>query len=872
MPKNYKTYTSPGSFSQFQIKVPDQTAKIEREAKKQVSAAKENRAFQKESEELYLRTQRLVNSAEDASRETNFRMQTLERQSYKDALDRDYKIQLDNLDAENKANQTNLANSSALSQTAIKMVADYMEQQEQQNVAAAHDVISRTGVTMDQMLAFQKMDDNLTRSEFAAQDSIQEMFGPDADPRLMDGMFAVYQNRNTKRWIEHKQLFLNTLNGFPDYLNLRINQIQQETGQQITDFDSVLAQIKRDFMEANFVGNARPEVLAGAGVYAKLDELVNNRRNIFLRERRDLQKKEFSQDRQDAFAVAYAQEGEAGLIRWNSTNPSYQKRQDLVEYLTAKAKESGAYALDAGVIDGILDYPGGGSNGKTLRESFPSFATQLEEIEIQILNRQSQDQKREDDAVEREFNDLFTQEMNAAGADGELTAEEVRGIRDKLTLLPRFFGVSTDIVNDAMRYTSDAQKWKQTEENLNFLYSKGLLTLDDVRAGLFDINDPNKKRNYENLAKQSEQLNKDPITELNLSKIEAQVRGNPAVLASVAVHKNLNEINHTLAVNDFKQLYRQKVAQFAAIKDNTLDNARQQAFDAVSAEIKQTFEDTSKFNGDAFTKFLGTDPNQQQLQQLADAQKTGIAQQNQIRDVLYKHRKDPDKAYTQVAMLINHAEVEKAVTTFAERHWSMPPIIQYIGEVTNQNPLQVLKKIAPYIPNKDLQLKLDALNKEQKKNYSQYNITPYSPIRNRFRTAERTGRANVGDAKTGASAPLRPTMFKVVQYVSGDPAIRGIKTKRIIYDNGDGPRGHGTNYNHYEFATQDQAAAAKLLFEQNGYRVTSYLRPNDTGSAHSRGVAIDVAPPLDLPYTDEAEAEWSARANALIGFDPLENE
>ncbi len=119
-------------------------------------------------------------------------------------------------------------------------------------------------------------------------------------------------------------------------------------------------------------------------------------------------------------------------------------------------------------------------------------------------------------------------------------------------------------------------------------------------------------------------------------------------------------------------------------------------------------------------------------------------------------------------------------------------------------------------------------------------------------------------------------MFKVVQYVSGDPAIRGKSTadRRIVYDNGDGPRGHGgKNYhNHYEFATQEQAAAAKALFEQNGYRVTSYLRPYDSGSAHSRGVAIDVAPPPSLPYTDEAEAEWSARANALIGFDPLENE
>ncbi len=207
MPKNYKTYSKPGSFSEFQIKVPDQTAKIERQTKKRVQGLSRARQFQKENEDIYLRAQRLVNSAEDANRETNYKMQTLERQSYKDALDRDYKIRMDNLDAENQSRQTDLANISQFSQTAFNMVGQYLEEQEQKKIAAAHDVISRTGVTYDQMVAFQKMNDNLTRSEFAAQAIVQEMFGPDADPTLIDGMFAVYQNRNTKRWIEHKQLF-----------------------------------------------------------------------------------------------------------------------------------------------------------------------------------------------------------------------------------------------------------------------------------------------------------------------------------------------------------------------------------------------------------------------------------------------------------------------------------------------------------------------------------------------------------------------------------------------------------------------------------------------------------------------------------------
>ena len=86
MPKNYKTYSSPGSFSGFQIRVPDQTAKIEKQTQKQVRGVQRARQFAKENEEIYLRAQRLVNSAEDANRETNYRMQSLERQSYKDAL------------------------------------------------------------------------------------------------------------------------------------------------------------------------------------------------------------------------------------------------------------------------------------------------------------------------------------------------------------------------------------------------------------------------------------------------------------------------------------------------------------------------------------------------------------------------------------------------------------------------------------------------------------------------------------------------------------------------------------------------------------------------------------------------------------------
>ena len=106
--------------------------------------------------------------------------------------------------------------------------------------------------------------------------------------------------------------------------------------------------------------------------------------------------------------------------------------------------------------------------------------------------------------------------------------------------------------------------------------------------------------------------------------------------------------------------------------------------------------------------------------------------------------------------------------------------------------------------------------------------------------------------------------FEIRQIASTDPRYQGDDDPRTLYD----PAGHGGDnmHQHYEFATVRQAELAKALYERLGYRVTSYWRPHDHDSAHSHGVAIDVAPPLDLTRTDEAEMDWIDEANAVIGI------
>ena len=119
--------------------------------------------------------------------------------------------------------------------------------------------------------------------------------------------------------------------------------------------------------------------------------------------------------------------------------------------------------------------------------------------------------------------------------------------------------------------------------------------------------------------------------------------------------------------------------------------------------------------------------------------------------------------------------------------------------------------------------------------------------------------------RTSLNSPL--TMrgdFEIRQIVSTDRRYENDNDPRTLYD----PAGHGGDamHQHYEFATVRQAELAKALYERLGFRVTSHWRPNDHGSAHSHGVAIDVAPPLDLPRTAQAEQAWIDEANAVIGI------
>ena len=865
MSKKYRTYSRTGAFSDFQIKVPDQTEKFDRQTKQNIKGKEAAQRFLEGNREIYLAAQRLVNQAEDESRETNFNLQTKERQAYRDALERDYKTGLDNLDRENQASLTNLKNIQAFSTTATQVIGQYLEEEEKKKVAAAHDVILRAGVTYPQLVAFQKLNDNLDRSEFAAQDSIQQMFGPDADTTLIDAMYTVYQNRHTKRWQEHKQLLFNTLNKYPDFLHLKLDEIREKEGAEPTDFDAALSQIQREFVELNFLG-AKPEVLSGAGVYAELQTMTGKVRGQLLQNRRNAQAAEFKNDRITSFSNAYFQEGLAGLIKHNSTNPSYTKRMDLADMVDIHSQIVGNGYMGSGDIQDLIDYPMGGSNGQTLGDAFRDdpFIARLYAARDAALVAERKAREAEDMARQLEIDDFVANEANRLGADGELSSDDYDDVA--FALDRAFPGATSEVLDRLKRVTPDAQLQRLSKRYLDDLESKGLLTEAEANAGVYASQAEYDKRM--GAAKTQELLFGSKDTQLHIGKLRSTFEED-AIIQQFK-KDGLNEYNYQLALEDYISQYKTAVVKHSANQANTMNVAREKAFQEVRATM---VADMSKLSttGGAFKKFSQPDKTYT-AEELGRSAKAGDVQLKKIRGVITNKNLTEDQRFKTIAKMINGAELEKALTNYSNRNWTMPPIVKQIAQDMGRTDLFVLTQLAPNI-SKGATLAARGLNEEQRKVYGWFEASPYKPLRVNYPTSTRIGRANVGDTKAGNKAPIRPSMFKVVQYVSADPAIRGKDDGpggRIYYD----AVGHGGRHyhNHYEFESREQAARAKALFEAQGFRVTSYLRPEDKGSAHFHGVAIDVAPPLDLPYTDEAEARWSASANAVIGFTPLENE
>ena len=863
----YKSFAKQGSFSEYQLNVPDQTQKIKNAAAKKIKGMDTAQQFLEKSQRVYQEAQELSQQRETETREDNFQRLNEERENFKQALRRDYDTEIRNIDNQFRGKQNEYKAIAEFSQTAFKLAVDFKNQRDEAQRMAAHDVYLRTGATFQDALALQKLNDNLTRQEFAASKVVQDMLGSGQDPAMIDGLFQIYQNRNSKIWIESKAGLINSVNNFPIFADQKLQKILEDNGGTIPDIEGALAQIQRDFIEINYSKDKiRPEVLSEAGVYKSIRDTTNTLRTRLLANKRENNKAELKLSYQTAFADLIRTDGIVAAVRQNSVNPTKMQREAMFEAMVNGLNSTGDAHIPSGDILRALDMEGGGPNGQSLRQA---YAGTPELAKVDQALRQHRRQNYNDWVLGENIRKLHVEDTLRNEYDayiernGNFTEENYRELENRAVELGGA-GYSSKFLTSIKNTTDSAQFMEESMKRGYQMANMGDLTTEHVLTKMrftADSTGQQNRQKFLNLAAAQERLAKStPVgEEIDLLRA-AVIKSHPMVVQKYADgKKNLYSVGR--AQDAIENKFKTILAQIYESNPGVLEEAAiAKASEVAEKEIEKLAKTVDK-NG-VFTDF-GIP-----LAELAVVERARTASlriEKEIRNLKDKYTFDNADLAGQLIEVLGEKSLRKQIMMLNEGSFkNPPPSINYAARQYNVNPLDIYKLVAPKI-GEPLNLVEDVTS---------YFKPKYNYTRNAFpHISERIGRANIGDQGTGLNAPIRPSMFEVVQYVSGDPAIANTADGgRIVYDPRGGTRGHGgDNYhNHYEFATQEQAYKAIELFKAAGFKVTSHWRRHDTGSAHSRGVAVDVAPPVTLPRNPEAEAAWSARANAVIGFDPNE--
>jgi hypothetical protein len=849
----FKSFASQGSFRDYLLQAPDTTAKEQREISRVVGQKKENLAWRNEQENLYLQSQKIGYDLEKQSRDLNFKLETEARQARRDQLNQDYELQVQADQQRLAAQQQDLKNISQFSKTAFELGTQINNQITENQTKANATRAYAAGADFKTVAAIQSLTNNLTKAEFAQQDFIRDKL--EKSGGNLDAYWALYQNRNTRGFINNIAVAQNTAYAFDDAARIHIEKFKNANPSATVDEQLVAFKTFRDETVASFTdanGRALNPELLNSTVYPIIRNIETRILGEFNREKTVEQEGVRFTDVVRGLNVEFANKGAAGIAEWFRTDNSPQKRKDLIRWLNNNAAVFGPGGMTSDQIKSIMDYAYEGPNldkdGQPKRVSMmeqfkgTDFAGQLAEVykvrrkaEINQHNITEQEGRI---ALDNRLTELY----NKYAEDGSLTKDEYA----RLEAEADNFGIpgyESPILKEAYLQQDSVRTSEALSNILTAEYNAGTLTVERVNSikGLTG----QAKQNFLNLAAQQQKQRESPAYKTDVAAIKAAVSQDPRVKAAPVTGKENYSV--LLMQDRFVRQYKETLQ-----RTGSNDEAR-----AVTLAAIQTLLTNPK----SITKEgLYADVVQQEAQ-FATKGKGTLENYKEFVNVL----SDPDVRNnpTKLANTLGAATVYSA---YDDMQAGKPTsaIIKNGAALMGMAPIDFVNYLASGANDPNMKpITFDTQVEEIRKNMKPITRRLY----NVNRTNERVERANHINNGTVSSASTRGA-FNVVQYVANDPRFKDRTFGPIVYDE----HGHGgaNMHVHYEFATKEEALAAKALYESKGFRISSFMRPQDTGSAHSKGFAIDVAPPTTLPYNEQAELEWIRSANAVIGYDPTQ--
>lgn len=841
----FKSFAKQGSFRDQQIQLPDKTAKIKEETARTVRGMNTAQAFLEENQSIYLQAQKMVQGLEQANRDQNFQMETENRQAFRDQVNQDFQMQLEAEKAQFAADQKNLQSLTAFSQSAFKLYnqvnQNITEKQTKANAAKAY----AAGADFNTVVAIQALTNNLTKAEFGQQDFIRKKIEEGGN---LDAYYSLYQTRHTRGFINNIAVAQNTAYLFHGAAQQFIADFEKQNPGATLDQKKQAFQVFRNEFAGSFVSADDPTKALNADLLATQVFPIMQRAetqilNAFDSAYKKEQKETVFQDTIRTLNVDFENGGVPAIMKWLTTNPSTDKFKTLATWVTNRSKDTNSNVDWDETIEDILNFEYVGVNGNvtTLRTSRERAGTgevtALAEARNEYRRAKVGEYKLQETEQNLTVETQLVAKINEFVADGDGHLSEQERAELELIYQKATPGYNSKAWNEAQTMTLPARESAAQVARLTKLANQGSLTVAEVQSvGNYKI-----QQQFLSVAREQEKLKGGDDFKSYIEQLKTKVTSHPQIQhAPLAGVKNDTVVRRMhKAEQEFRKL----------VFENNVPPS--EAFGQVygKIDVEQKTEGGIDNNGN-YTSMLaeiksdvarGEEAVQFRLNFTTAAQSKGF-------------RTDPYKAVNAYGQdkfyedyyAMQRGEISERIK-FAAGRMFMSPVeaMNYFASGLDQPPIP-------------LNVQAESIRQNLKPITRRLYNAPYSTNAMRVR----------GNYINNKSLSTAPTRFDVVQYVSNDPRFKDRKFGPIVYDS----HGHGGDnmHVHYEFATQEEALAAKQLFESKGFRISSYMRPNDLDSAHSKGFAIDVAPPISLPTNEKAELEWIQSVNAVIGYDPTQ--
>lgn len=486
----FKSFAQSGSFRDYQLQAPDETAKIEKETQRTLRGRQRAQDFLEENNRIYLRAQQLAQGREAAQREQNFQLETENRQAYKDALRRDFEIETENDRAKAAEQKQTFKDLSAFSKTAFELYttvdANITKNQTKANAARAY----AAGANLETVAAIQSLGDNLTRAEFAQQDFIRQKLAEGSD---VEALFALYQNRSTRGFVNNIGVAQNTAYSETARIDLELvewskqnpnatpEQKRAYTTQLFREAAANVGVVGERSMNADLLNQYVYPILRRheTGHFTTLDKEAEKAREVQLAE-----------DTTNSLNREWQTGGAVGVLKFIHENPSAEKFEIFADWVIYKSKDLSKMGLDSEAINDLLDTPFPGPNrdaeGNPLTTTYRQIragkkdTARILEAQKSVLIARNQVYNAERQAERNAQEALIQQKADefAIDGDGRFSAEEIRELEAMEAQIIDFESPTLKFIKESL--TGDAQSDAVGNRYLEDLKASGNLTQEAV--------------------------------------------------------------------------------------------------------------------------------------------------------------------------------------------------------------------------------------------------------------------------------------------------------------------------------------------------------------------------------------------------------